>query len=419
MRILFFFLYVAVVSFGYGLKYLNLKHLKAHGAEVPPEFEGRIDQELLRKTRDYTVETSRFGFFESAMGHLMILLFLFGGLLSLYNRWILDLSNSFILSGVLFFLFLVYTMILLSIPFDLYATFHIEEKYGFNTQSPWLWIADQVKSLVLSTILLGILGGVAFWLVKSSPGEWWLWLWGFLFLFGIFMMYLSPYLIEPLFNQYTPLNDPELEERIRGLMDAAGIRISRIFKMDASRRSRHTNAYFTGIGNVKRIVLFDTLLEKLDPSEVVAVLAHEAGHWKKKHLFKGIVFSQAMMFAGIYLAWRLTRTDLLTDFFGVAPSSFFAKLVILGFLYSIISFPLTPFFSFLTRHYEREADEFACRMTGDPEGLATALVKLARDNLSNLHPHPWYAAFYDSHPPVVERIRRIRGLRESLPSVGQ
>ncbi|NOY53337.1 MAG: M48 family metallopeptidase [Deltaproteobacteria bacterium] len=408
MLMLLFFLYLLIIGIGYGLKWLNLKHLEAHGAEVPPEFEGRIDEELLRKTRDYTVENSRFGFIESSISHLVTLLFLFGGFLSLYNRLILRLSDSFILSGIFFFLLLTYASTLLSLPFDLYSTFRIEKKYGFNTQTLKLWVADQLKSLFLSTILLGIIVGVGLRLVSASPEQWWLWVWGSFFLFGIVMMYLSPYVIEPLFNKYTPLDDPGLEEKIRVLMERVGIRVSRIFKMDASKRSRHTNAYFTGIGRVKRIVLFDTLLEKLTEPEIIAVLAHEAGHWKKKHLLKGIVLSQTLTFAGAYFAWRFTRTDLLTNLFGIEPTSFFAKLVILGFFYSIVSFPLTPLMSMLTRHYEREADDFACETSGDRESLASSLIKLARDNLSNLHPHPWYAAFYYSHPPVVERVRKIR-----------
>jgi STE24 endopeptidase len=191
-------------------------------------------------------------------------------------------------------------------------------------------------------------------------------------------------------------------------MKRVGIRVSRIFQMDASRRSKHSNAYFTGIGRVKRIVLFDTLLEKLTEAEIVAVLAHEAGHWKKKHLLKGIILSQVLAFVGAYLTWLFTQSDWATNLFGVVPSSFFAKLVIIGFLYTIVSFPLTPLMSLLTRHYEREADAYACEVGKDPEGLATALIKLARDNLSNLHPHPWYAAFYYSHPPVVDRVRRLR-----------
>lgn len=410
MQYLFLAAYILVVAAGYILKYLNLRHLKRHGAEIPEEFAGQIDGGLLKKTRDYTVENTRFGFLESAFSHLLTLVFLFGGLLRIYNGVILSLADSFIITGVLFFLLLSYASSLLSIPFDLYSTFRIEKKYDFNTTTPFIWATDLLKSLALSTLLMGALLSVGFYLVQAAPKTWWLWVWGFILIFGIFMMYISPYVIEPLFNKYTPVDDPGLEEGIRKLMDKVGIKVSRIFKMDASRRSKHTNAYFTGIGRVKRIILYDTLLEKLNEQEILAVLAHEAGHWKKKHLLKGIILSQVISFAGAYLAYGFTQTDMLTGLFGIQPPSFFAKLVIFGFIFSMVSFPFTPLFNLLTRYYERQADEFACRVSGDPEAMASSLTKLAKDNLSNLHPHPWYAAFYYSHPPVVERVRRIRSL---------
>ncbi len=410
MRTWILLLYLAVVLAGYGLKFLNLRHLKAHGAEIPPEFAGAIDGDLLARTRDYTVSRSRFGFGASAFRHLLILIFLFGGVLPWYNELILSWDRSFVVSGIAFFLLLAYAGTLLSIPFDLYATFGIENRYGFNTVTPRLWVADQIRGLLISTLVLAVVLGGGLWLVQVSPRGWWFLVWSFYLFFGLFMMYVSPYVIEPLFNKYTAVDDPELEGDIRELMERVGIRVSRVFKMDASRRSTHTNAYFTGVGRVKRIVLFDTLLQKLDRREILAVLAHEGGHWKKKHLLKGIALSQFLALVGCYLAFRLTRSDLLTELLGVTPPSFFAKVFILGFLFGIVSFPLTPLLSALTRRYEREADAFAVRVTGDAEGLASSLVKLARDNLSNLHPHPWYALFYYSHPPVVERVRRIRTL---------
>jgi len=410
MQYLLLAAYILVVAAGYFLKYLNLRHLERYGAEIPAEFAGRIDGGLLEKTRDYTVENTRFGFLESAFSYLLTLIFLFGGLMRYYNHLILSLTNSFILSGLLFFLFLSYASMCLSIPFDLYSTFKIENRYCFSTITPRIWMTDQLKSLFLSTLLMGIILSVGFYLVQAAPETWWLWVWGFILIFGIFMMYISPYVIEPLFNKYTPIDDPGLEEGIRKLMDKVGIKVSRIFKMDASKRSRHTNAYFTGIGRVKRIILYDTLLTKLNEPEILAVLAHEAGHWKKRHLLKGILISQVMALAGAYLAYHFTRTDILTDIFRIKPSSFPAKLIILGFVGSVVSFPLNPLFNLLSRYFEREADNFACRITNHPEGMASSLIKLAKDNLSNLHPHPWYAAFYYSHPPVVERVRRIRSL---------
>ncbi|MBS1125715.1 MAG: Ste24 endopeptidase [Nitrospirae bacterium] len=248
----------------------------------------------------------------------------------------------------------------------------------------------------------------ALWLVQASPGWWWLWVWLFFLAFGIFMMYISPYVIEPLFFKFEPVKVEGLEARVRALMEKAGLKVSRVFQVDASRRSRHSNAYFTGIGKVKRIVLFDTLLQQMTQDEVLAVLAHEVGHWKKKHVLKRIVMTEIMALIGIVAGFRLLQGSWLSDLLRLGNASFFAKVVILGFLASIVTFPLTPLFSYLSRRDERESDQFARELTGDPGAMASALVKLSKENLSNLHPHPLYAAFYYSHPPVVERIRELK-----------
>jgi len=409
--LIIFFSYLFITLFGYYLKALNLKHLKTYGATIPSEFEGYVDEELLRKTRDYTVETGRFSFIHSVFDNIVLLLFLFGGLLNIYNSWLLSLKWNFILSGLIFFLLLIYVESIISIPFSLYGTFKIENKYGFNTMTPKLWITDFLKSILLSTILMGILISVGLWLVSFSPDYWWLWVWGFFLVFSLFIMYISPYVIEPLFNKFTPIDDKELEEKIRNTTHKAGIKVSRIFKMDASKRSTHTNAYFTGIGRVKRIILYDTLLEKMNTGEIIAVLAHEIGHWKKRHVLKRIILSEAIAFIALYISFKILQTDFLLKMFSIESDSFFAKIVILGFIGSIVAFPFTPLFSYFSRRHEKEADRFACRITENPESMATSLIKLSKDNLSNLHPHPLYAAFYYSHPPVVGRVRGIRNLK--------
>ena len=403
-----FLSYLLVVFFGYYLKALNLRHLKKYGADIPPEFEGYINAELLKKTRDYTVENNRFSFVKSVFDNIILLVFLFGGLLNIYNSWILSLNWNFILSGLAFFLFLTYAETFISIPFSLYSTFNIENKYGFNTMTPRRWIIDFLKSVMLSTMLMGIIISVSLWLVSASPDYWWLWVWGFFLVFSLFIMYISPYVIEPLFNKFTPIEDKALEDKIKNLVQKVGIKVSRILKMDASKRSTHTNAYFTGIGRVKRIILYDTLLEKMDIDETIAVLAHEIGHWKKKHMLKRIIVSEVIAFIAIYISFKILQTDFLLKMFSVKADSFFAKIVILGFIGGIAVFPLSPLAAYLFRRHERQADCFACELTGNPDSLATSLIKLSKDNLSNLHPHPLYAAFHYSHPPVVQRIRGIR-----------
>jgi STE24 endopeptidase len=271
-----------------------------------------------------------------------------------------------------------------------------------------LWLTDFLKSILISTFLMGIVALIGLWLIQSSPNYWWIWVWGFFLIFSLFMMYISPYVIEPLFNKFTPIEEEGIEDKIKKLMQKVNLKVSRVFKMDASKRSRHTNAYFTGIGRVKRIILYDTLLEKMNHDEILSVLAHEAGHWKKKHVLKMIIVLELISLVGIYISFRILQTDLLAALFQIKQGTFFAKVVILGFIGGIISLPFIPLSNYVSRRFEREADSFACELTGNSESMASALIKLSRDNLSNLHPHPLYAAFYYSHPPIVQRIKDIK-----------
>jgi len=409
--------YVLIVAFGYWMKFLNLNYLKKHGHIIPEPFEGQIDGELLKKTSDYTFEYGRFGYYSSIFDNILLIAFLFGGLFVIYNSWVASMQLSFILSGILFFLFLSLASTVLDIPFDLYSTFKIENKYGFNTTTPRIWITDFIKSMLISLVLMLITGGVGFWVIQANPNYWWIWLWAFYFVFSLFLIYISPYVIEPLFNKFTPITEEyeSLESQIKGMLSKVGIKVSRVFQMDASKRSKHTNAYFTGIGKVKRIILYDTLLEKMTQEEILAVLAHEAGHWKKKHILKRIILSEILGFISIYISFRILKTNWLTDLFNIAPSSsyidastFFAKLVILGFVGSIISFPFTPLSSYFSRKHERQADQISVDLTGRPDGLVSAMIKLSKDNLSNLHPHPLYAKLYYSHPPIVDRLNALK-----------
>ena len=411
MTIIIFCIYLVFTIAGYALLWMNLSYLKAHGHTVPPEFEGAVDPQALGRISDYTLETSRFGIGESVLGNVLLVLFLFGGLLGVYDRWIFSVSNSFILCGVLFAFLLLVVETLIGIPFSLYRNFKIENRYGFNTMTLRLWFTDLVKSLAISAILGSLVTAAALAIVAASPAWWWLWVWAFFLIFGIFMMYISPYVIEPLFFKFEPVKAEGLEERIRLLMERAGLKVSRVFQVDASRRSKHSNAYFTGIGRVKRIVLFDTLIEQMSQDEILAVLAHEVGHWKKRHVLKRILVSEASAFIGLFIAYHLVRWDGLPGLLGLSQASFFARVLIVGFIGSIVAFPFTPLSSYFSRKHEREADRFASELTGRPDAMASALVKLSKENLSNLHPHPLYAKFYYSHPPVVERIRELKAGR--------
>ena len=412
MTVVLLICYLVTIAAGYGLDALNLRHLRRYGNTVPPGFEEAIDAETLRKTTAYTLGKSRLQLSESLLDNLLLVLFLFGGLLGVYDRWIASLSSSFIGSGVLFFLLLTLAQTLLDIPFSLYGTFRIENRYGFNTMTLRLWLSDLLKSTAVAAVLLSLVTTAAFAIVRFSPGFWWLWVWGFFAAVSIFLMYISPYVIEPLFFKFKPVREEGLEDEIRALMAKAGVQVSRVMQVDASRRSTHSNAYFTGIGRVKRIVLYDTLLARMTHGEVLAILAHEVGHWKKGHIRKRLALTELAALAGCWLAYCLIDWGGLPGLLGLPSSSFAAQLVILAFLFAVAAFFITPLSSWLSRRDEREADRFACELTGQPEALATALIKLSRDNLANLHPHPLYAKFHYSHPPVVERVRELREMAE-------
>ena len=394
-----------------GIEYLialvNLRHIRRYGQRVPAGFAGFVDDATLTRMQEYTIDHGRVGLLSSAFDLLVTVVFIFGGALDWYNSWLTAQQWPAVVTGICFFLFLTYGGFFLQMPFDLYNTFVIEEKYGFNRQTFALWLGDAAKGLLLSTVIYTLLLWVAFSLIGAMPGYWWLVLWLFLLFFKLFMLYISPYVIEPLFNKFTPIADKSLEEKIRNLLAGAGLSISRVFTMDASKRSGHGNAYFSGIGHVKRIVLFDTLLVKNSDEEILGILAHEAGHWKKKHILKRLVVMECVSFAALYLAWHFLQSDMLATVFQISEPTLQVKLLLIGFCGALAAFPLKPLFSLASRKHEWEADRFAVELGGNPHALARALVKLGRDNLANLHPHPWYIALHYSHPPLPQRVRKL------------
>jgi len=408
MKLPLLLLFAVVTCFGYWLRSINLRHLQRYGGHVPPGFEGAIHEDRLRTSTAYTLDSSRLGLWASLFDNLLVVLFLFGGLLPLYDRFVTGLGCAPILSALVFFLLLTWCQALLGIPFDLYGTFRIEARYGFNTTTPRLWCSDFLKSQAIGALLLALVTAVVFWLIGWSPQHWWVWVWGFMALFSLFMMFISPYVIEPLFNRFEPVTEEGLEADIRVMMEQAGLRVGRVMQMDASRRSRHSNAYFTGIGKVKRIVLYDTLIRQMSHGEIVAVLAHEIGHWKKGHIWKRLLWAELLALAGAWLSFKLLTWPGLPHLLGLpADLSLPARMVVLGFVASLALFPLGPLSAWRSRCHEREADRYAAELTGRPQDLASALVKMSAENLTNLFPHPWYAAFHYSHPPVVERVRRL------------
>jgi STE24 endopeptidase len=408
--------FLAVAVARWWLSLLNLRHLQRAGHVVPAVLAAEVDGARLARMSAYTAARVRLALVRSVLSTLAIGLFLFGGGLAWYDAWVVRVSQSFVASGVVFVGGLLLLSAILPIPFQLYSDFRLEARYGFNRQTPSLWWADWLKSSALSLLLTLAISAGALALVQATPHWWWVWVSALVSAAGLLLTVLSPYLIEPLFYRMEPLDVEPLREGIRAMTERAGVHVGRVLKVDASRRSSHSNAYFTGLGRQKRVVLFDTLLAHMSEPQILAVLAHELGHWKRQHVLTRMIVMQVLLVAGVFLASRLLPSAALPGLVGLASASFSARVVILALAGSLLLFPLTPLFAAWSRHDEREADAFAVDLHGAPLDLAAALAKLGTENLANLHPHPLYAAFYYSHPPLAERIGALRAMAAAARS---
>ncbi|MGZ3596796.1 MAG: M48 family metallopeptidase [Syntrophales bacterium] len=394
------------------LAYVNVSHLRRHGHDVPEVFQGEIDEATLARMTAYTAESSSFGSVEHFFDDAVTLLVLLSGFLPLLVGVVLSWNLHFILSGMIFFGALALLSAILDIPFSLYSTFVIEKRYGFSTITMRLWITDLIKGLLISGILSGILLGAMLALVYYAEHTWWLWVWLVFSAFQMLIVWLYPVLIAPLFNKFEPIENEALKEAIIALMAKVGLKTGGVFQVDAGKRSKHTNAYFTGLGKTKRIVLYDTLLKSHASEEILSVLAHEAGHWKKRHIIKQLILMETVSFVFLYLVYRLIDWPLLYQTFGFAERIPYVGLLLIAVLFGPVAFFLTPIGAMLTRRYEREADDFCYSLVGTTIPMINALKRLAKDNLANLHPHPFYAWFYYSHPPLTERIALL-GMKDA------
>jgi STE24 endopeptidase len=409
MWAVFFGAYLAVLVATLALSFMNVRHQRREGREVPRELAGVVEPERLARIEAYTVERARLGMIERAVSGGVTAVVLFTGPLGAYDRLIDGLGGGFVVRSTAFMLGVVVASSLFGLPFAYYRSFVVEARHGFNRMTPGLFFGDFTKGVALSLAFTFLLCVGGFWLVRSLPGSWWLWVWLLVVVFGLCVTFISPYLIEPLFFRVEPLSVEGLEREVKHLADRAGVHVGRVQKMDASRRSAHSNAYFTGLGRVKRVVLFDTLLEQMTHPEILAVLSHELGHWKKHHVLVRTLAGFALSFCVAVAAYTLVGAPFVPALVGLSDASFAARLVVLAVLGSLVTFPLTPLASAWSRHDEWQADRFAVELAGCAPDLASALAKLSRENLANLHPHPLYAKFYYSHPPVTDRIRSLRG----------
>lgn len=408
--IIFLVLFAGRYILRYILQQLNISHLLKHGKEIPPVFQGVIDEGTLTKMVDYTVDNTRLAAKENLVDDLveLAIVFLF---LPLLVSLIVAGGIPFIGQALIFFGVLAAIGGVTGIPFDLYSTFVLEKKYGFSTITWRLWLTDLAKSLVLSIILMGILISAFMAFILYLPNSWWFWAWVFFTLFQILMLWIYPVVIAPLFNKYEPIADEALTGQIASLMAKVGLKAQGIYSVDEGKRSRHTNAYFTGIGKTKRIVLFDTLLASHTNEEILSVLAHEIGHWKKKHILKQLILMIAASLAGLYFVYCVASAPVLYRAFGITGTPLYAGLFLVSLYLGCLGFFVSPVGAAIMRRYEREADRMAVELTGTSAHMISALKRLACDNLANLHPHPLYVWFYYSHPPLLERISYL-GKRE-------
>ncbi|WP_038217847.1 M48 family metallopeptidase [Xenophilus azovorans] len=388
----------------------QIRHVARHRDAVPPPFDRSIGLAAHRRAADYTIAKARFGLLEMAWGAAVLLGWTLLGGLDLLNRLLLEGMGPGLVQQLALLAAFSLAGSLLELPFTLWQTFRLEQRFGFNRMTWKLWLADAVRGLLLGAALGLPLAALVLWLMGAAGTLWWLWAWGALVLWTALLQFIVPTWIAPLFNKFEPLADASLKERVNALMARCGFVAKGLFVMDGSRRSAHANAYFTGFGAAKRVVFFDTLLQQLAPGEVEAVLAHELGHFRHRHILKRMALMALLGLAGFaLLGWVSGQVWFYTGL-GVQPSMAGANdalaLVLFMLAVPVFGWFVAPLMAQLSRRDEFEADAFAIAQTSGRD-LSAALLKLYQDNASTLTPDPVYVRFYYSHPPASERLARM------------
>lgn len=383
----------------------QMDHVKRHRAKVPAQFADLIDIAAHQKAADYSVARTRLGFVGLAIEIIVLLAFTFGGgLQALHDFWSLQLS------GIAYGIAMIFSVVLISgaidLPLSLFSQFVVEERFGFNRMTGRLFFLDLLKQTLLALVVGTPVLLAVLWLMTQMGSLWWLYVWLFWCVFNLLILFIYPTWIAPLFNKFSPLEDAPLKVRIEALLERCGFGSSGLFVMDGSKRSSHGNAYFTGFGKNKRIVFFDTLLNRLQPTEIEAVLAHELGHFKHRHVIKRIVLLFALSLLFLATLGQLMTSAWFFDGLGVSTQNTSLALILFFMAMPVFTFLLTPLMSLLSRRHEFEADRYAAEHTCGAD-LVKALVKLYEDNAATLTPDPLHSLFYDSHPPATLRIARL------------
>ena len=396
----------------------QMRHVALHRGAVPAAFAQTITLAAHQKAADYTLAKARLGLLELALGSAVLLGWTLLGGLSALNGALLQWLDAGLVQQLAVLVGFALISSAIDLPLALYQTFVLEQRFGFNKMTFKLWLADLLKSSVVGTLIGLPIAALMLWLMAASGGLWWLWAWGVWMGFNLLLLVIYPTLIAPLFNKFTPLEDATLKARVTALMQRCGFSAKGLFVMDGSRRSAHANAYFTGFGAAKRVVFYDTLLARLSPAEVDAVLAHELGHFKHRHVIKRMVSMFAFSLAGFALLGWLAQQSWFYTGLGVMPNLDAPNdaLALLLFLLAmpVFSFFIAPIFARFSRQHEFEADAYAVAQTSGAD-LSSALLKLFEDNAATLTPDPVYVAFYYSHPGATERLARMQ-LTQSAPA---
>ncbi|MEE9141130.1 MAG: M48 family metallopeptidase [Gammaproteobacteria bacterium] len=387
----------------------QIRHVREHRERVPEPFDTRVPLDEHRKAADYTMAATRVGIVSAIVSAALLLFWTLGGGIALLDGWWAESRFGPLLVGVAVMLSVYFVSMLVSLPLDVYQTFGIETRFGFNRTTPGLFVADQIKGIVIG-LLIGVPLLVTILYLMSAAGTlWWFYAWLVWVGFTLLITWAYPRIIAPLFNKFSPLDDSTLKGRIEGLLERCGFRSSGVFVMDGSKRSSHANAYFTGVGNNKRIVFFDTLLDSLDHAEIEATLAHELGHFRRKHVRKRLIFSFVFSLAGLALLGWLAQQDWFYEALGVTTQSNHGALLLFLLVIPVFTFVFSPLLAYMSRRHEFEADEYAADQS-DASALISALVKLYRDNARTLTPDPLHSDFYDSHPPPPVRVANLARL---------
>jgi len=389
------------------LEWRHLNHVAANRGRVPAEFAERISLSAHQKAADYTCAKSRLRIASIAVDTGIVLALTFGGGLQLLQNIAAAWSRGSVVQGLVLFVLLAACLTALETPFNYYRVFTVEERFGFNRMTRSLFFLDMAKSALLAAVFGLPLAAIVLWLMEGAGAYWWIYVWAIWVVFNVFVVMIYPTWIAPLFNKFSPMQDPEIGSRVERLLERCGFKVRGLVVMDGSRRSAHGNAYFTGFGAAKRIVFFDTLLTALDPPEVEAVLAHELGHFKLRHVLKRLIWLFLTSLAFLALLGYVIQEGWFYSSLHVYTPTMAIALILFFIVVPYFSFALQPLIAMYSRKHEFEADQYAVSKASASD-LIAALVKLYKDNASTLTPDPLHSAFYDSHPPALARIARLQ-----------